>query len=134
MAHLWGANFKEFIAIARYEKNRLFGSAKLIFGERGFDFNDDEDTFNYGGNIYRDERDRPSDFGIEIAQGNTTSVFHGELQAGYLINPSTNFKVYASLIYRDFNPQVNTATEFKDSTTWFNFGIRTDLFNWYYDF
>lgn len=134
MAHLWGANFKEMIAIVRYEKGRFYGSAKLIYGERGFDFNDEEDTFNYGGNIYRDERDRPADFGIEIAQGNTTTVFHGEFQAGYLLNPSTNFKVYASLIYRDFNPQVNTATEFKDSTTWFNFGIRTDLFNWYYDF
>lgn len=134
MAHLWGANFKEFIAIARYEKNRLFGSAKVIVGERGFDFNDGEDNFNYGGDIFRDERDRPADTGIEIGQGNTTTVFHGELQAGYLINPSTNLKVYASLIYRDFNPEVNTATEFKDSTTWFNFGIRTDIFNWYNDF
>ncbi len=134
MAHLWGANFKEFIAIARYEKNRLFGSAKVIVGERGYDFNDGEDNFNYGGDIYRDERDRPSDFGIEIAQGNTTSVFHGELEAGYLINPSTNLKVYASFIYRDFNPQENTATEFKNSTTWLNFGIRTDIFNWYKDF
>ncbi len=134
MAHLWGANFKEFIAIARYEKNRFFGSAKIIVGERGFDFNDGEDNFNYGGDIYRDERDRPADTGIEIAQGNTTSVFHGELQAGYLINPSTNLKVYASFIYRDFNPEVNTATDFKNSTTWFNFGIRTDIFNWYNDF
>ncbi|PKP24652.1 MAG: gliding motility protein RemB [Bacteroidetes bacterium HGW-Bacteroidetes-2] len=134
MAHLWGANFSEFIAIARYEKGRVFGSAKLIFGERGFDFNDGTDNFNYGGNIFRDERDRPFDFGNEIAQGNKTTVFHGEFQAGYLINPSTNLKVYASLIYRDFNPQVNTASEFKNNTTWLNFGIRTDLFNWYYDF
>jgi len=134
MAHLWSANFKEFIAIARYEKGRIFGSAKLIFGKRGFDFNDGTDNFNYGGDIYRDERDRPFDFGNEIAQGNTTSVFHGEFQAGYLINPSTNLKIYASLIYRDFNPEANTETTFKNSTTWLNFGIRTDIFNWYYDF
>ncbi len=134
MAHLWGANFKEFIAIARYEKGRIFGSAKLIFGERGFDFNDGTDDFNYGGDIYRDERDRPFDFGNEIAQGNNTNVFHGEFQAGYLINPSTNLKIYASLIYRDFNPEANTETTFKNSTTWLNFGIRTDIFNWYYDF
>lgn len=134
MAHLWGANFKEYIAIARYEKGRFFGSAKLIFGEKGFDFNTEEDSFNYGGDIYRDERDRNSDSGIKLAQGNTTSIFHGEFQAGYLINPSTNLNVYVSLIYRDFNPLVNTATEFKNSTTWFNFGIRTDIFNWYYDF
>jgi len=134
MAHLWGANFREFIAIARYEKDRFYGSAKVVFGEKGFDFNTEEDSFNYGGDIYRDERDRNGNTGIEIAQGNTTSIFHGELQVGYLLNPSTNFKVYASLIYRDFNPLVNTATEFKNSTTWFSFGLRTDIFNWYYDF
>lgn len=134
MAHLWGANFSEFIAIARYERGRFFGSAKLIFGERGFDFNTEEDSFAYGGNIYSSERDRNADTGLTVGQGNTTSVFHGEFQAGYLINPSTNLNVYLSLIYRDFNPLVNTATEFKDSTTWFNFGIRTDIFNWYYDF
>ncbi len=134
MAHLWGANFKEFIGIARYERGRLFGSAKVVFGEKGFDFNDGTDDSNYGGDIYRDERDRPSDTGIEIAQGNTTSIFHGELQAGYLINPSTNLKIYGSLIYRDFDPTVNTATDFSNTTTWFNFGIRTDLFNWHNDF
>lgn len=134
MAHLWGANFREFIAVARYEKNRFFGSAKLIFGERGFDFNDGEDNFNYGGDIYRDERERPFDTGNRLAQGNTTFIFHSEFQAGYLINPSTNFNVYISLIYRDFNPEVNTAATFKNATTWFNFGFRTDIFNWYYDF
>lgn len=134
MAHLWGANFSEFIAIARYEKGRFFSSAKLIFGEKGFDFNTEEDNSNYGGDIFRDERDRNGDTGIELAQGNTTAIFHGEFQAGYLINPSTNLKIYASLIYRDFDPQVNTLTQFKNTTTWFNFGIRTDIFNWYYDF
>lgn len=134
MAHLWGSNFREFIVIARYEKNRLYGSAKVVFGEKGFDFNTEEDSFNYGGDIYSDERDRNGDTGIELAQGNTTSIFHGELQIGYLLNPSTNFKVYASLIYRDFNPLVNTATDFNNTSTWFNFGIRTDIFNWYYDF
>ena len=134
MAHLWGANFREGILIARYFNGRWFGSAKLTFGERGFDFNTAEDSFYYGGGIYRDEGDRPFDTGIEIGQGNTTSVFIGEFQGGYLINPATNLKVYASLLFRDFTPDVDTATEFASSSTWFNLGIRTDLFNWYFDF
>lgn len=134
MAHLWGANFREGILIARYFNGRWFGSAKLTLGERGFDFNTTEDSFYYGGDIYRDEADRPFDTGIEIGQGNTTSVFIGEFQGGYLINPATNLKVYASLLFRDFTPNVDTATEFASSSTWFNLGIRTDLFNWYFDF
>lgn len=134
MAHLWGANFREGIIIGRYFNGRWFGSAKLTFGKRGFDFNTPEDSFFYGGDIYRDEGDRPFDTGVEIGQGNTTNVFIGEFQGGYLINPATNLKVYASVLFRDFTPDVNTPTEFASNSTWFNFGIRTDLFNWYYDF
>src|SRR5690606_380918 len=112
----------------------FFGNVKLIFGERGFDFNDESDAFNYGGNIYRVENDRPFENGHEAAQGNTTSVFYGEVQGGYLINPSTNLKVYASLIYRDYNPNAQTILTLKNSTMCLNFVIYTDIFNRYFDY
>ncbi len=134
MAHTLGANFSEFIAIARYQKGRIYGDAKVIIAKRGFEFNTAEDSSFYGGNIYGTEDDRISDYGNELAQGNTTSFFHAELQAGYVINPATNLKIYGSFIYRDFNPEINTETVFENQTSWVNFGIRTDLFNWYYDF
>ncbi len=134
MAHTLGANFSEFIAIARYQKGRIFGDLKLITAKRGFEFNTAEDSSFYGGSIYGNEDNRISTDGNEVAQGNTTNFFHAELQAGYLINPATNLKIYGSVIYRDFNPELDTETVFKNQTTWVNFGIRTDLFNWYYDF
>ena len=134
MAHTLGANFWEFIGIARYQRGRFFGSAKAIVAKRGFEFNTPEDSFFYGGNIYGTEDDRVSDLGNELAQGNTTDFFHFELQAGYLINPATNLKVYASAIFRDFNPELDTVSVFDNQTTWLNFGVRTDLFNWYNDF
>lgn len=134
LAHLWGANFREIIVIARYRKDRIFGSAKLIYGKRGFDFNDDSDNKYYGGNIYRSERDRAFEDGVKIGQGNTTTTLFSEVEAGYIINPVTNLKVFGSLIYRDFKPQVNTDLIFKENTVWFNVGIRTDIFNWYYEY
>lgn len=134
MAHTYGANFSEFLAIARYQKGRLYGDAKVIIAKRGFEFNTPEDSAFYGTDIYGTENDRISDLGNEIGQGNTTDFFHTELQVGYLINPATNLKIYGSVIFRDFNPKVDTETVFKNETTWVNFGIRTDLFNWYYDF
>jgi len=134
MAHTLGANFWEFIGIARYQRGRFFGSAKAIVAKRGFEFNTPEDSFFYGGNIYGTEDDRVSDLGNELAQGNTTDFFHFELQAGYLINPATNLKIYASAIFRDFNPELDTVSVFDNQTTWLNFGVRTDLFNWYNDF
>ena len=133
MAHLWGANFSEAILIARYRYKRWYGDAKLIYGTRGLDFNNGNDNFNYGGDIYRSENDRPFDTGVEVGQGLKTKTFNGNLQAGYLINPATNLKVFTDITVRNFNPDAITASTFKNNTMWFNFGVRTDLFNWYFD-
>lgn len=134
MAHIWGANFREFITIARYRKDRVFGSAKVIFGERGFDFNDGIDDAYYGGDIYRSERERAYENGVKIGQGNTTTSIFTELEAGYIVNPVTNLKLFSSLIYRNFDPMVNTSQNFENNTVWFNIGLRTDIFNWYFDY
>lgn len=133
MAHLWGANFKEVVLIGRYNYKRWFGDVKLIFGKRGFDFNTAEDSFSYGGDIYRNYNDRPFDTGIEIGQGIETNTFNAELHGGYLINPATNLKLFANINFRNFNPNAETISTFDNSTVWFNLGIRTDLFNWYFD-
>ncbi|MFC0603830.1 gliding motility protein RemB [Winogradskyella pulchriflava] len=134
MAHLWGANFKELVLIGRYNYKRWFADAKFIIGKRGFDFNTEEDSFSYGGDIYRDYNERNADTGITIGQGNKTNSFMTELQAGYLLNPETNLKLFTNIIYRDFNPDAITATTMDSNTFWFSIGVRTDLFNWYNDF
>jgi len=134
LAHLWGSNFKEFVGIARYTKNRWFANAKLVLGEKGFDFADGIDTFSYGGNIFADNDNRASDYGNEIGQGNTASVFIGDLQIGYLLNPATNLKLFGSITYRNFNPDAPTGVFDKSNSTWISFGLRTDVFNWNFDF
>ena len=135
MGHQWGANFRELVTIARYFKGRWFADAKLTFGVKGFDFDTADNNLNYGGNLYKDyEINRPFDTGVTVGQGNKTSIFIADVQAGYLINPSTNFKLFASLIYRDFKPQVNTSSIFKETTSWVSVGVRADLFNWYFDY
>lgn len=135
MGHQWGGNFKEFIAVARYFKGRWFADAKLTYGKRGLDFDTEENSFNYGGNIYKNYGEgRPFDTGVKTGQGNETTILIADLQAGYLVNPATNLKFFAGLIYRNFNPNVDTPTAFKEDTTWFSIGLRADLFNWYFDY
>ncbi len=135
IGHQWGGNFGEFIAIARYHKERYFADAKFTMGTRGFDFADTGAKSNYGGNIYRDyDLDRSADTGVKVGQGNKTSVFIADVQTGYLVNPSTNLKLFVSYIYRNFNPLQNTATNFKENTNWLNIGLRADVFNWYFDY
>ena len=135
LGHNWGGNAKEFIAIARYSKGRYFADAKFTYGIRGFDFDEITNDFNYGGNIYKNyDEKRPFDTGVEIGQGNKTTIFIADLQVGYLLNPSSNLKVFGSLIYRDFKPTTQTLITKKEATTWISFGIRCDIFNWYFDY
>src|SRR5690606_33875035 len=121
LAHTLGANFSEFLTIARYQNGRIYGDAKFIFAKRGFEFNTEEDSFFYGSDIYGSENDRVSDEGNKLGQGNTTNFFHAEVQAGYVINPATNLKIYGSFIFRNFDPKVDTESVFKNQTSWVNF-------------
>lgn len=135
MGHAWGGNARELIAIARYHKGRYFADAKVNYGIRGLDFDTAEDSFNYGGNIYKDyDINRPFDKGVEVGQGNKTTILIADFQAGYLINPMTNLKVFANFMYRDFKPTTETAFTKQNSMSWFTVGIRSDIFNWYFDY
>ncbi|MFD2827869.1 gliding motility protein RemB [Leeuwenhoekiella polynyae] len=133
MAHLWGANFREFIAIARYQNDRWYGAAKAVYGKRGFEVGDIDNIY-YGGSIYGNDENIPSEFGIEIGQGNAANTFIGNVELGYIVNPSTNFKIYTNVLYRNNAIAEFDAVNLEESTVWVNFGIRTDIFNWYFDY
>jgi len=134
LAHLWGANFNETIFIARYSKDRWFANSKIVVGKKGFDFNSTSDNFSYGGNIYRDNDDRVSDYGNEIGQGNEAAVVIADFQVGYLVNPATNLKLFAGITFRNFEPITPSVNFESTNTTWISFGLKTDVFNWYFDF
>jgi len=69
-----------------------------------------------------------------VGQGNKTTIMIADVQAGYLVNPATNLKLFGSLIYRNFDPTQETLSTFKESTTWVSLGLRCDIFNWYFDY
>lgn len=135
LGHQWGGNLRELVAIARYNKGRYFADAKFTVGKRGLDFADSGTISNYGSNIYRDyDEDRYADNYVVVGQGNKANVFIADVQAGYLINPQTNLKLFGSLIYRNFKIEEDTLVNFKENTTWFSVGLRCDIFNWYLDY
>lgn len=135
LGHQWGGNAKEILTIARYYKGRYFANAKLQYGIRGLDFNTTADSYNYGSNIYLDyDQDRYADTNVKTGQGNTTNVLIADLQAGYLINPQTNLKLFGNLLLRNLSPKEETDAIKKGTTTWFSVGIRCDIFNWYFDY
>lgn len=135
LGHQWGGNFQELVFLGYYHKDRFYANTKFTIGTRGFDFASTGAKSNYGGNIYRDyDVDRYADTGVNVGQGNKTSVFISDIQVGYLVNPATNLKFFGNFLYRNFDPTTNTAVVFKEQTTWFTLGFRSDVFNFYLDY
>jgi len=132
LGHLWGANFWEFVGIARYKKDRWSGSAKLILGKKGFDFADE--TISHGGDIFQSYDIRLGDTGNSLAQGNEATIFNIDLQGNYLLNPVNNLSLFAGMSYRNFDINTNTNGFSGGNNFWIRAGIRADLFNWYFDF
>ena len=130
IGHMWGSNFWESVSILRYRYERFYVDSKIIYGKKGFD----TENTNWGGDIYKPYTTREQDHGNTVAQGNTGTLFFANLKAGYIVNPSTNLKLFVDFTYRDF--QINQETTYlkNESGAIISFGIRTDLFNNYYDF
>ena len=143
LAHPLGANFSEFLIIANYKYKRWQLDGKLIFVKYGSDYDPsmatDDNSWSYGNDLYESTgtfeepsgkvyEGRPSDFGIDMYQGNLTTVNIKIFNISYIVNPKTNLKINLGVTLRDFkNEDEELQTQF------INFGIKSDLFNHYYD-
>jgi len=86
LAHPYGANFREFIGIARYQPlNRLFIVAKLFVAERGLDFDLlNNTTTNYGSNLLKPYNTRESEYGNVIGQGYNNIIMTRAFSISYM--------------------------------------------------
>ncbi len=131
LAHPWGSNFIEFIGIVRYNKNRLFGNFKAVYGKKGFDF--ESNDINYGGDLFQSYGNGLTENNTYY-QGNTANILITDLQLGYVINPTTNLQIFANASMRQFKIKEALPYFTKENTTWFSFGLKADVFNSYFDF
>ncbi len=82
LAHPLGANFRELIAVVRYQPiPRLWLTGKFMASERGEDAAPNE---NNGGNIFLDyNTNRTSDFGNTTLQGTRSQMLFADFTASY---------------------------------------------------
>ena len=126
LAHPLGANFSELLLLLNYRWKKFVIDGKIISSKYGSDIKGD--PFSYGSNVYVNYIDRPADFGIDMYQGNLTTVNIKIFNISYIVNPKTNLKINLGVTLRDFkNEDEELQTQF------INFGIKSDLFNHYYD-
>ena len=140
LAHPLGANFSEMFVMANYKWNRFEINAKMMLAKYGGNslLND---SISFGNNLfmstgnYANEEDvtgigvgRPSDFGIEMYQGSLNIIEYKSLNISCIINPYTNLKINLEAVLR-----IQNNDDGIQKTRFINFGIKTDLFNHYYD-
>jgi len=127
LAHPLGSNFSENILILSYKKNRLIAQIKYLDITTGSDYLND--TISYGSNIYADYNNRPSNYGIEMYNGNETEIDFFQFNLGYILNPTTNLKLEFSLTHRNQMSQ-----QYDQKTNFYSMSLVSDLFNYYYDY
>ncbi len=102
LAHPLEANFKEFVAIARYQPiPRLQLSAKLVTAKYGTD----TDSTNWGQNILKDYDTREMDFNNEIGQGVATDLFYFDFTASYQLKH--NLFIDFTQVIRNLDSEIN---------------------------
>jgi flagellin-like hook-associated protein FlgL len=122
LAHPLGANFKEFIGIARYQpapKWMIMG--KLIYYQQGRDSN----SVSYGSNIFLPNTApyRTSDFGFNIGSGWKTNVMYAAFLLSYEWKENLFFELNA--VVRRL--ETKTPPILSQHTSLFSFGVRWNM-------
>jgi hypothetical protein len=125
LAHPYGANFKEYIWIVNYQKEKLNITFKNIYSLRGLD----TETTNYGGDIFKPYTTREGEYFNYTGQGITSKVIFTDLKISYIILPKNMLHAFVGV--RNRMESIPTS---KDNSTFVYLGIKTSLYNTYHDF
>lgn len=127
LAHPSGANFNEGVFLANYYKNKVYVELKATVIQQGVDF--ENDTVSYGANIFESYDQRPSDYGVEIGQGQNRLLSTLNLKASYLVSAKGNIRVEANI--SGHNETIGNDSR---NIFWARIGILTGIFNEDWDF
>lgn len=129
LAHPLGANFSEWIGIARYQPApKWLINAKLIYYKQGRD----SSSRSYGSNIFLPNTPpyRIGDFGYDIGDGWQTNVFYGSLLVSYELKENLFIELFALHRKQD----TKTAPVTSQNTTAFSIGVRWNMHRREFDY
>jgi len=131
LAHPWGANFNETVFEVQYRKNRIYAHNTLSMGQKGFDYPNDD--IAHGGDInhYYDRTDGITSY--PKLNGNLGKILIDQFEAGYIVNPATNLKLFGGFIYRKTSIDQEIKTVKNETTKYIYFGVKTHLWNDHFD-
>ena len=121
LAHPLGANFEEFIGIARYNWKRLFFDCKLVYAKYGTSTK----SFNAGENVFADYTKNRHDYGNVLGQGIPQTLRQVDLSMSFLVNPLYNLNITTGITNRSIAGK---------TTNLIYFALRASLDNMFFDY
>ncbi|MEJ6981641.1 gliding motility protein RemB [Pedobacter sp. P351] len=128
LAHPFGANFKEYLAIVDYSYRRFQFFLQGNIAEYGLDPAD----ANFGKDIFKPYTTRNTakgNYGNQTGQGVKTDFVYFDGRTSFLLNPKTNLRIELGAVFRNEKNSLSY-----DKTTWLTFGLRSSFRNLYQDF
>ena len=122
----FGANFHEFISIFNYSNARWYGSLENLYTIRGEGYTNGVIA---GDNIFGNQNNLDNGFGSFTTQGSKHHYYYNQLLAGYIINPRNRLSIELNTLYHR-----RTGVDVHQSEFVFSLGIKTNLFNTYFDY
>lgn len=131
LAHPWGANFHELIWQNIYQSGRWEGELQVNYGRIGNDVNGS----NWGTDVYQSYETREQDLNNYTGQGDAANYYFAFLRGAYLVNPSSGLKLELGFRFRQYLPEGGNGSGpmLKQRSGMLIFGLRTEMFNRYYD-
>lgn len=129
VAHPAGSGLKEIVAISCLNYRDFSLKLKAIYLINSLD----ENNTNYGSDIFRPNiKDNTiiSHIGNKVGQGIENKLFDANVELAYTINPINRLQIFAGFTMRELsNITINTSKQ-----TFYTFGIKTNINNYYYDY
>jgi hypothetical protein len=129
LAHPLGANFREFVSIASFQKKRWQFRGQLMLAKYGASTS----TLYAGENPFLEAREGSPLVkleGNELFQGTPTKLTYGELRAKYIVNAWTQMGIELRFSQRNLVPEGSVG----QNTSVFSVAITNLPINRYYDF
>jgi len=133
LAHPWGANFHEVLLQSTYQNKKWEVDLQFSYGLIG----NDSLGENYGTNLYLSYETRQMDLGNGIGQGRTGNYLYMHARLAYLVNPASGLKAEIGLRYRSFRNEqsnINNGPFWEGAGALVFIGLRTELYNQYFDY
>lgn len=126
LAHPYGANYWEWLAIVNYQKKHWVFELQTNYALHG---RDSVTSISNGGNIFQSYSNRDRDYHHRLGQGLKTKIFYTHLKASYPVLLKWNLRAEAGYVFRHQKDALHTY-----HNHYFYVGLKSNLWNRYNDY